>query len=155
MPRGYHVESRPATGLLAAGGATLGAGYLTGLGIALHYDFDNGTSWMLLPVVGPWGAIGARSFECNVRGDDIDSFDEVDRTVDEANRCLKRAQSEAVAIALLAVDGMIQATGAILLIAGLASGSEELVWDGLGKDMDISARALPEGGAEFGVFGRF
>jgi hypothetical protein len=50
---------------------------------------------------------------------------------------------------------MIQATGAILLIAGMASGTEELVWDGLGSDVKVSARARPEGGAELGVFGRF
>lgn len=155
IPRGYHVEHRPQTGLLVTGGVALGVGYVTGLGLALHHDFDNGTSWMLLPILGPWGAIGARSFDCKVNAESVDSFDEVDETAAQANRCIGRAQSEATAIALLAVDGIIQATGTIVLLAGMMSGSDELVWDGLPGGVKLSARARPEGGGEIGVFGRF
>jgi hypothetical protein len=160
IPRGYHVEHRPATGLLVTGGVTLGVGYLTALGIGLHYEFDNGTGWTALPIVGPWAAIGARSFECDVNGiDGVDGIDDLDdinteETAREAERCIGRAQSEALGIALLAVDGMIQATGAILLVAGMASGVDELVWDGL-SDVRVSAGARPEGGGELKVFGRF
>ena len=157
IPRGYHVEHRPATGLLVTGGVTLGVGYLTGLGIGLHYEFENGTGWTVLPVVGPWAAIGARDFKCDVNGiDDIDDIDDIntEETANEAEQCIRRAQSEALSIALLAVDGMIQATGAILLVAGLASGVDELVWDGLGS-VKVTAHARPEGGGELKVFGKF
>lgn len=157
VPRGYHVERRPATGLLVTGGVTLGVGYLTALGIGLHHEFSDGMGWTALPVLGPWAAIGARDFDCNVSGiDDVDNIDDIntETTAEEAERCIRRAQSEAISIALLAVDGMIQATGAILLVAGLASGVDELVWDGLDK-VRVSARARPEGGGELRVFGKF
>ena len=68
MPPGYRVESRPATGLLATGGVTLAASYLAGLVIAQHHRFGEGMGWMAVPLVGPWGAIGARSFQCRVTG---------------------------------------------------------------------------------------
>lgn len=158
VPRGYHVETRPATGLLVTGGVTLAVSYLGALGIGLHHDFDNGTGWTALPVVGPWAAIGAREFDCQVSGsdldiDDLDDFD-TEGTAREAERCIRLARTEAISIALLAVDGMIQATGAIVLIAGLASGRDELVWDGLGN-VQLSARRRPEGGAELQLFGEF
>lgn len=157
VPRGYHVEHRASNGLTVTGGITLGVGYLTALGIGLHYEFENGTGWTALPVIGPWAAIGARDFDCDVNGiDGIDTLDDVntEQTANEAERCIRRAQSEALAIALLAVDGMIQATGAILVAAGLASGVDELVWDGL-ADVHVSARARPEGGGELKLFGTF
>jgi hypothetical protein len=157
VPRGYHVERRPATGLLVTGGVTLGVGYLTALGIGLHHEFSDGMGWTVLPVVGPWAAIGAREFDCDVSGiEGVDNIDDIntETTAQEAERCIRLAQSEAISIALLAVDGMIQATGAIFLVAGLASGVDELVWDGLG-DVRLSARARPEGGGELRVFGKF
>jgi hypothetical protein len=154
VPRGYHVEERPASGLLWTGGVAWGVGYAAGLGLAMSESFENGTGWTVLPLIGPFAAIGAREFKCRVNGDDIDDIDDVDDTADEAERCIRRAQTEAISIALLAADGMVQVTGALLFAAGLASGTKELVWDGIGK-LKVSARARPEGGAELELRGRF
>jgi hypothetical protein len=158
IPRGYHVEHRPATGLIVVGSVTLSLSYVIALGLGVHNSFEGGYGWTILPVAGPWGAIGARDFKCKVNSSDFDvnnpSSIDTGVTAAEAERCIKRAQTEAIDIAILAVDGMVQATGAALLIAGLASGVEELVWDGLG-DVKVSVSPRPDGGGQIGVFGRF
>jgi hypothetical protein len=158
IPRGYHVEHRPATGLIVVGSVTLSLSYVVALGLGVHNSFDGGYGWTVVPVAGPWGAIGARDFKCKVNSTDFDvnnpgSID-TGVTAAEAERCIKRAQTEAIDIAILAVDGMVQATGAALLLAGLASGVDELVWDGL-KDVHVSVAPHPQGGGQIGIFGRF
>jgi len=156
VPPGYRVESRPATGLLATGGVTLAASYLAGLVIAQHHRFGEGMGWMAVPLVGPWGAIGARSFQCRVTGTEgIDSLDDLDdvRTAQEAEACVRGAQREATTIAALAVDGLMQAIGAVVFVAGLASSTEELVWTGT-TDVRVSARPRP-GGFDLGITGHF
>jgi len=55
---------------------------------------------------------------------------------------------------VLAVDGMIQATGLVILIAGLASSRDELVRDDASK-FAFSARRRPEGGFDVGLQARF
>lgn len=142
VPPGYHVESRPATGLIVSGALTLSVGYVAALGIGLDGGFDQGNGWLAVPVVGPWAAIGARSFSCEAE------------TVDDARECFDGAYDEATTIAILAVDGMIQATGLVILFAGLASGRDELVRDDAVK-LGFSARQRPEGGFDVGVRGRF
>jgi hypothetical protein len=77
-------------------------------------DFDNGTSWLAVPVVGPWAAIGARSFGCS----SISS---------QTNQCVDDAFNEVETIVFMAVDGLVQAAGAGLLIAGATSGQQELL----------------------------
>jgi hypothetical protein len=105
IPPNYRLESRANSGLMLGGALTLGAGYAAGLIFAASSDFENGTSWTALPVVGPYGAIGARKFRCNKLAlQDTDCFD--------------KAVDEVEAITFLAVDGLVQAIGLTLVIVG-------------------------------------
>jgi hypothetical protein len=142
VPPGYHVEKRAASGLITTGALSLSAGYLTGLVIALDKGFDGSLGWMLLPVIGPWPAAAGRDVHCAAA------------TVDEARTCLDSASKEATTIALVAVDGMVQATGLLLFFAGLASGQPELVRDDVSK-VQVTARRRNDGGFELGVHGQF
>jgi hypothetical protein len=141
IPRGYHVEHRPATGLLVTGGLALGAGYAIGLGIALSKSFDDGLGWMAVPLVGPWPAIKAQQVVCTAT------------TVEEGHACFVAATNTGTTIALLAVDGMIQATGVLLLVAGLLSGEDELVRNS--SALKVTASRRHDGGFDLGVMGRF
>ncbi|HET9956431.1 MAG TPA: hypothetical protein VFQ61_18105 [Polyangiaceae bacterium] len=143
VPRGYHVEYRPATGLILSGALALGVGYATAIGIGMNRDFEGSLGWLAVPVLGPWPALAGRKLSCAAT------------TVDEARGCLDRAYEEATTIALVAVDGMLQATGALLLIAGLASGRSELVRSADRSTVSFSIRRRPEGGVQLGVLGAF
>jgi hypothetical protein len=142
VPPGYHIEKRPASGLILTGALTLAAGYVVGLGIGLDKGFDGSLGWLALPVFGAWPALAGRKISC------------VAVTVEEAKRCLDSASKEATTVALVAVDGMIQTTGFLILLAGLASGHPELVRDGFGE-VHVTAGRRREGGFELGFEGRF
>jgi len=142
VPRGYHIEKRAASGLIYTGALSLAAGYVIGLGIGIDKGFDGSLGWLLVPVVGAWPAVAGRKIQC------------VATTVEEAKACLDSASKEATTVALVAVDGMVQTTGFLILLAGLASGRPELVRDGFG-DVKVSAKRRREGGFELGVEGRF
>lgn len=114
VPPGYEVESQAASGLITAGMVTLMLGYVAGAGVAAANDFENGTGWLLVPVVGPWGAMGARTLSCNP-----DEF--------EQSACTEAAVDELTMFAFLAVDGLVQATGTALLLAGVLSREHWLV----------------------------
>jgi len=115
VPPGYRVEDRPDSGLLIGGGVLLGISYLGAILIASGDDFENGTGWLAVPVVGPWAAIGARTFSCSAV------------TVETTRRCVDRAFDEVQTITFITVDGLVQATALGLLIAGVASRRTELV----------------------------
>jgi hypothetical protein len=142
IPTGYHVESRAATGLIATGLVTISAGYLVALGVGLDNDFDGSMAWLLLPVVGPWPAITGRKLTCGAI------------TVDEARGCLDRAYREATTVAVIAVDGILQATGLVLWLAGIASSRDELVRDDV-PAFQVSFRRRNEGGLDLGLRGQF
>jgi len=142
VPPGYHVEHRSANGLIGGGLATLVVAYATALIVGASDKFENGTGWLALPVVGPWAAIGARSYSC-----DNDPL--------HANACVNGAFNEVQTIAILSADAVVQATGAVLFIAGLASGHDELVRDDSPVAVRFSPRALGTSGFGFGVDGRF
>lgn len=142
VPAGYHVESRAASGLVVAGALTLGVSYVVALGLALADDFDQGSGWLVVPVAGPWGGLGARSYDCNAD------------TVPEANACLDRAYEETTAVALLAMDGVIQAVGVAFIVAGLASRTHELVRNDLGR-LKVTVGGRPGKGLQLGLQGWF
>ncbi len=142
IPEGYHVEQRPAKGLIWTGAATLGVGYVTALGVGLNKGFDGSLGWLALPVVGVWPAIAGRTFKCSAKD------------VDEARQCLRRANAEAITVAVVAVDGMIQTTGLLLLLAGWASGHSELVLD-VASPVQVNAWQRPEGGFQLDLSGKF
>lgn len=142
MPRGYHVEKRAASGLIVTGLLTLSTGYAVGLGIGLDRGFDGSLGWLAVPVLGAWPALAGRDIQCAAE------------TVEQAKKCLYDASNEATTVALVAIDGMVQTTGLVLLLAGLASGHSELVRDGVG-DVHVTAGRRREGGFELGLEGRF
>ncbi|MFZ5896480.1 MAG: hypothetical protein ACOY0T_35830 [Myxococcota bacterium] len=139
IPPGYHVEKRAATGLIGTGLGMLAVGYVVGLGLAIDHDFEGGLGWMAVPVIGAWPAVAGSEVKCTAQD------------VPAAKQCLSEAYDQATTIAIVAVDGMVQATGVALLVAGLLSGRSELVRD----DLQVSARQRPEGGFDLGVRGSF
>ena len=105
----------------------------------MSHDFDGSLGWMAVPVVGAWPAVAGSNVTCTAQD------------VPAAKKCLSDAYNQATTIAIVAVDGMVQATGVVLLVAGLLSGHSELVRD----DVQVSARQRPEGGFDLSLHGRF
>jgi len=128
--------------LIYGGLSTLLIAYTTAIVFGAGADVKDGTGWLAVPVIGPWAAIGARSYHCSN-----------DPTL--ANQCVSGAFSEVQTIAILSADAVVQATGAVLFIAGLASGRDELVRNDPQASVRISPRALGARGFGVGVDGRF
>lgn len=112
VPDGYRVVDRPATALTTAGLIGLGVSYAAGVIIGASQGFENGTAFLAIPVFGPYAAVGTREYECSVS------------TVAAAKRC---TVGEVQIVTLIAVDGLAQTAGALIAIAGLVSGRQELV----------------------------
>jgi hypothetical protein len=149
VPPGYRVVHRPATGLTVGGGLTFAAAYLAGLGLAASQKFENGTGYTAIPVVGPWAAIGGRSFKCSVPITANATGAAVQRAL---NACVGQAFDEVTTVVFLTADGLIQATGAVIFLIGLASGHDELVRSDLPK---TAVTVFPEGGMGVSVSGAF
>jgi hypothetical protein len=148
VPDGYRVVQR-SSGLVLGGGLTFLAGYAAGLGLAASKSFDNGLGYTALPVAGPWAAIGARTFKCKVTVSiNVDSST-VQR---ELNKCVGQALDEVTTVVFLTVDGLVQATGAVLFLVGLGSSYEELVRADLPQ---ASFQPLPGGGGVLSLSGKF
>jgi hypothetical protein len=124
VPPGYVVQTRANSGLIAGGLVGLGITYVAGLVVASGEDFGNGTSWALVPVIGPWGAIGARKYSC--KASDIPA----------AKKCVQAAVGEVRSVTFLAVDGIGQMASAVVFLAGLLSSSDELLREDLLKQED-------------------
>lgn len=142
VPPGYRVEHRSANGLIGGGLASLLIAYTTAIVIGASADFKDGTGWLIVPVVGPWAAIGARSYHC--ANDPL-----------LANQCVSGAFSEVQTMAILSADAVVQATGAVLLIVGVASGHDELVRSDLAGSVRIAPRSVGTNGFGVGLDGRF
>jgi hypothetical protein len=149
VPAGYRVVHRPATGLTIGGGVTFAAAYLAGLGLAATQNFENGTAYAAIPVIGPWAAIGGRTFKCKVPITANATGAAVQRAL---NACVGEAFDEVTSVVFLTADGLIQATGAVIFFVGLASGHEELVRKDLPK---TAVTVFPEGGFGVSVSGAF
>lgn len=148
VPPRYRVVER-SSGLVLGGGLTFLAGYAAGLGLAASKSFENGMGYTAIPVVGPWAAIGARSFSCRVPiSINVDGA-AVQR---ELNKCVGQALDEVTTVVFLTVDGLVQATGAVLFLIGVGSSYKELVREDL---PNTAIRFLPEGGAALSFSGRF
>jgi hypothetical protein len=110
VPPGYHVEERARRGMLIAGPIVMGVPYLLGLTIASSENFPNSTSWLALPVLGPWLTLASRhrSDSCS---NDFNSCSDgsLDSGIDSTTRTF------------LVLDGVMQTAGAVMFIYGLAS----------------------------------
>ncbi len=149
VPPGYRVEQRSATGMIAGGLVTFATAYGAGLILGASQKFENGMGYVALPVIGPWAAIGGRTFNCKTAVPANTTGADVQRTI---NKCVGTAYDEVTTVVFLTADGLIQATGMVLFLVGLASGYEELVRADLPK---TAIGVLPEGGAAVSVSGNF
>jgi len=104
---GYHIEENPIKGLVVSGFVVLLVPYALSAMIGLSTKSDS-DRWLLLPVVGPFGDIASRSKACS---DDVGCiFEPLVRT-------------------MLVMDGLMQSTGAILLVTGYLFPKREWVSD--------------------------
>ncbi|MEP7050206.1 MAG: hypothetical protein ABJB12_07635 [Pseudomonadota bacterium] len=142
VPPGYRVEHRSANGLLAAGLASFLTAYSAALLAGAGSGFDDGGGWLIVPVVGPLATIGARSYHC-------------DNDPTRANKCISGAFSQVQTIAVLSADAVVQATGAVLFLAGLGSGRDELVRNDLQVGVRLTPRVVGATGFGVGFDGRF
>jgi hypothetical protein len=95
------------------------ASYSIAIGLAAAQDFDNGAGWLAVPLLGPWATIGARGFSCKK--------DKIEGRSVPSPACVEDAFDEVTFIAAITADGLVQATGAALMFAGLASSKQVLV----------------------------
>jgi hypothetical protein len=51
---GYHLVRAQMTGFFVASSFFFGIGYLASIGIASNAKFENGSAWLVVPVVGPF-----------------------------------------------------------------------------------------------------
>jgi hypothetical protein len=150
VPPGYRVVHRSATGLTVGGGLTFLASYAAGLVLGATQGFSNGTGYTAIPVVGPWAAIGGRSFSCKVP---LTLTPQTGRDVQVAlNQCVGKAFDEVTTVVFLTADGLIQATGAVLFFVGLGSGYDQLVRTDLPQ---TAVTVLPGGGLALSMSGKF
>ncbi len=105
--RAIHVEERARRGPVIAGAVVFGVPYVLGLAVASTENFPNSTGWLVVPALGPWITLAARhrsGFEgCT------------DAVFSSCNN------DDSTTRTFLVLDGLTQATGAILFIYGLSS----------------------------------
>jgi len=140
IPPGYHVVHRARQGLVIAGTIVFAVSYGIALGVALLDDFDDQTSWLAIPLAGPWLMMYNRAQpSCD--------------TSQSSNLCYEQ-DLETLLRFYLALDGVAQAAGATMLGFGIA-GRKLLVRD----DSFASVRLLPArvGSSGYGAMlaGRF
>jgi hypothetical protein len=145
-PPGYRLESHSNTGLVVGGAVTFGVGYAVAAGYALSHSFDDGTGWLMAPVIGPWVAIGRREFDCSVKGAN---------PLAEAEHCQQVTQRETRVVSLFAALGLAQGLGAALLVIGAFDREHEWVRQDLGGvELSFDVGPRPGGGGAT-LSGRF
>ena len=116
VPEGYHVEDRPRQGLVVGGFVLVLVPYAISALTAIGAKGDNETNWLFAPVAGPWFLLGRRNYAgCGKTATDADS----------GLGCV----ADVFVVTGLIVDGILQATGATLLLLGYLNTKPELVRD--------------------------
>jgi hypothetical protein len=113
IPVGYRVVDEPRRGLVTAGLIVTSISYVIGVMAATATDFENSSTYMLIPIAGPWLTLGRRH---NSHCSDSSS-------ASEGLHCV----GDAVVIMGLIADGVVQVIGGSLLIAGYAARQTRLV----------------------------
>jgi len=137
IPPGYRVEERVRTGAIVGGALALGIPYLIGLTIASADNFQDNTRWLMVPVAGPWLMIAAHKDPACDPNTDI---------------CIEQSFNTVVRF-YLALDGIAQAAGTVLLIWGL-HGRKILVRDGFASNVYVTPQITAQGGGAV-IGGRF
>lgn len=119
LPEGYHIEERPKRGLVISGTIVTAVPWGTGLLVGAGSRFANGSYYLVLPVLGPWLALGFDDkSQCNL-------FEPRPENVSRS-----RCDWQVAGDALLLSDGILQGIGGMLLIMGYSFTSEYAVRDG-------------------------
>jgi hypothetical protein len=151
VPPGTHLEDHPRTGLLISGGIVVAVAYVVPLvataskskGQSYYYLASNEVPFdpspLFVPVIGPWVALASmKSYDnCSVlpeRGTD-------------PSICTHAQSSADKWTAFLIVDGVVQLSGAALMIAGVIWPRHQLV---INSDK-VKAQVVP---AQLGSFGQ-
>lgn len=137
IPPGYHLVKRHKKGLIIAGAIVTGVPWVFGVMGAVGSDFNNNSGLLLIPVIGPWAMLaseGARDKSCTVNDPFCDG-------------------SKAALRSTLVLDGIVQAAGATMFIAGAFFPSTRLVR----KDVVVSfvPTTFGHGGYGLGAVGTF
>jgi len=141
VPRGYHVEDQPRSGLVIGGVITLGVPYFFSAVAALSANSQNESGWLYAPVAGPWLTLGRRAYSCNP--------DANNQSTGQSLGCV----ADVFVVMGLIFDGIVQATGATLLIVGVLDTKPGLARDE--SALRVVPMRLGSGGVGAGVVGGF
>jgi hypothetical protein len=114
VPPGYELRAKWNVPLLAGGGIVLGMTYTMSLVYGAGKSFENGLGSLAVPIFGPWMALGARDFSCNV--DTGGTVDEIEASQKKAEACIANQTATA---GILVGLGVGQLVGTSLLMVGL------------------------------------
>jgi hypothetical protein len=143
IPPGYRLEKRPRTGLIIAGAVVTAVPYFIGLSIASAAKFENATGFLAIPAIGPWLTLAVReNSSCYNRFNGT--------TTVSSDYC----PADAGVVTLLVMDALIQTTGALLFVIGIASDRELLVRQDVAK-LRLTPLRFNGGGHGLGVRGTF
>lgn len=144
VPQGYHIEERARRGPVIAGVVVLSSAYALGLIAGSADNFPNSTGWLVVPVVGPWITLASRHQEqdCSFNSSGPISGSCVSSDDNNTTRTV------------LVLDGLTQATGAALLIYGLASPKKVLARDFVGR-LEFTPAQMGKNGFGGFVMGTF
>ena len=137
-PTHYLPRDEPSSAsspLILVGAVMVGLPYATGLGIGASESFDNGSGWLAVPVAGPWASLSARRDPC-AASEDKQEFDS------DVGKCV----AEPLVRGMLVLDGVLQASGAVLMIIGASSGGPKKP-----ERTQVMAAPTPMGRAGYGM----
>ncbi len=101
--------------MIIAGAAAFGGAWFVSAMVATAVEQDNETEWLYIPLAGPWVTLAARDYAGNGCRDTV------------LFECSKARSEDTYATVGLVLDGLIQAGGLAVFIAGLAVRRERSV----------------------------
>jgi hypothetical protein len=158
IPPGYRVESRPYRAKVAIGSGIFGASYLVSFAIAAagteasstaesHMQVPYDPLWLWVPIVGPWISLVTtlKSHDCRNSYFHSSYF---------YGECESATRNLGAWVGFLVMDGLAQAAGVVVAIAGIKSRWYQLV---LTEGVQVQVLPVPMGRAGEGLalVGRF
>jgi hypothetical protein len=133
IPAGYHLSTKPRTGLIVAGSIMTGVPWIFSVTAATASDFDDKTGFLLVPGIGPWLMLmagGAKNRTCDTTSTDY---------------CYNTDRSSERSV--LVLDGLLQSAGATMFILGYAVPKTRLIRN----DVTVSVLPTTMGADGYGV----
>lgn len=138
-PPGYELRTKWNAPLLVGGGLVMGLTYTMSLIYGGGKSFENGLGSLAVPVFGPWMALGARDFSCNVDTDGTVS--EIEESQKKAEACIANQTATA---GILVGLGVGQLVGASLFTVGILDREKQWIRsDLLGIQARVDVMASP------------